>query len=144
MDEFVNRSSEFIDQVEKFSKSKLKRKAELLRIYEEVLRNNLEVEFDELIFTAKYVNGLLRIVQKNSPGSEISNIEEIKKDFSDNVNKVVQQIKKIISNVDEQLKSHFNEIYFELSQQGFLNLIELLSDLEWTKMYSNEIKRKHN
>lgn len=144
MDEFVNRASEFIDQVEKFSKSKLKRKAELLRIYEEVLKNKTENAFDDLIFTAKYVNGLLRIVQKESTNAEISNLNEIKKDFSDNVNKIVQQIKTIISNADEQLKLHFEEVYFELSQQSFLNLSELLSDLEWTKMYSNEIKRKHN
>ena len=144
MDEFVNRSSEFIDQVEKFSKSKLKRKAELLRVYEEALKNNNLKEFDDLIFTAKYLNGLLRIVQKESMNSEISNFNEIKKDFSDNMNKIVQQIKGIISNADEQLKSHFDEVYFELSQQGFLNLSELLSDLEWAKMFSNEIKRKHN
>ncbi len=142
MDEFVTQASEYIAQVEKFSKSKLKRKAELLRIYEEVLKNNNEKDFDDLIFTAKYVNGLLRIVQKNYSASEISNLDEIKKDFSENINKVINQIKKIISHTDEQFKSHFDEVYFELSQQGFLNLSELISDLEWIKMFSNEIKRK--
>jgi len=73
--------SEFVNEVEKFSKSKLKRKAELLRIYEEALDNKNEALFEDLIFTAKYILGLLRIVNKGTINSEITNIEQIKKRF---------------------------------------------------------------
>ena len=144
INDYPKNAVEFVNEVEKFSKSKLKRKAELIRIYEESLNNKKEALFEDLVFTAKYVQGLLRIVNNDAVTSGINNIEQIKKDFSDNLNKVVDKIKEIISNTDENLKLHFEQTYFELSQQGFLNLSELLSDLEWTKLYMNEKKRIPN
>ncbi len=143
MNEYVKRAAQFVDDVEKFSKSKLKRKAELLRVYEEVLKNDKSKLFEDLIFTAKYVQGLMRIVQKESMNAGVTNLSEIKKDFSDNMNKIVNKIKEIIIDADEKLKLYFEETYFELTQQSFLNLSELLSDLEWTKIYSNEMKRSN-
>jgi hypothetical protein len=137
-------SSDFINDVEKFSKAKLKRKAELIRIYEEALKSNNEKLFDDLTFTAKYVQGLMRVVKSGSVNSDIKNIDSIKKDFSDNMNKVVLKIRDLISSADENLKIHFEQTYFELSQQGFLNLAEIISDLEWTKMYLNDSKRNQN
>lgn len=135
-------AADFACEVEKFSKSKLKRKAELIRLYEEALKYRKEKLFEELVFTAKYVQGLMRAVQAGTYSSEISNIEQIKRDFSDNLNKVVVQIKEIIVSAGDEMKSHFENTYFELTQQGFLNLSELLNDLEWSKMYINERKRK--
>lgn len=136
--------ADFIEEVEKFSKIKLKRKAELIRIYEEAQKNQKEKLFDDIVFTAKYVQGLMRAVKTASGNSDISNIEQIKKDFSDNVNKVITQIREIITNADDEMKSYFEKTYFEMTQQGFLNLNELLYDLEWCKMYMNSLKRKHN
>ena len=70
-------------------------------------------------------------------------MEKIKADFSSNVKKVISQIKDIISDADEGLQKHFEENYFEMSQQGLTNLNELLADLEWTKMYLNDQKDKN-
>jgi hypothetical protein len=137
-------SSAFINDVEKFSKDKLKRKAELIRIYEEALKSNNEKLFDDLAFTAKYVQGLMRVVKSGSVNPDIKNLDSIKKDFTDNMNKVVLKIKELISSADENLKIHFEQTYFELSQQGFVNLAELLSDLEWTKIYLNDSRRNQN
>ena len=97
--------------------------------------------FEDLAFTAKYVQGLLRIVKQAAVNTEINNLEQIKKDFSDNMEKAAAQIKEIISHADENIKFHFEQTYFELSQQGFINFSELLSDLEWAKQYLNEKKR---
>jgi hypothetical protein len=137
-------SSAFINDVEKFSKDKLKRKAELIRIYEEALKSKNEKLFDDLTFTAKYVQGLMRVVKSGSVNPDIKNLDSIKKDFTDNMNKVVLKIKELISSADENLKIHFEQTYFELSQQGFVNLAELLSDLEWTKIYLNDSRRNQN
>jgi hypothetical protein len=137
-------SSDFINDVEKYSKDKLKRKAELIRIYEEALKYKNEKLFDDLAFTAKYVQGLMRVVKSGSINPDIKNIDSIKKDFTDNMNKVVLKIRELISSADENLKIHFEQTYFELSQQGFVNLAELLSDLEWTKIYLNDSRRNQN
>ncbi len=136
------RAAQFVDEVEKFSRSKLKRKIELIRIYEESLKTDNEKEFEDLAFTAKYVQGLLRVVNSGTLNPEVKNIEQVKKDFSDNMEKTVGQIKNIIARSDEMLKQHFESTYFSLTRESFANMTELLSDLEWAKMYLNEIKRR--
>lgn len=135
-------AAQFVDEVEKFSRSKLNRKIELLRIYEEALKLNEEKEFEQLAFTAKYLCGLLRVVKTGQLNPEVKNIERVKKDFSDNMDKVIELIRKIIAGVDEELKEHFETTFFKLSQESLINLNELLLDLEWVKMYLNEIKRR--
>jgi len=135
-------SVEFVEEVEKFSKSKLNKKAELLRIYEEVVKNDKEKIFEDLAFTAKYLRGLMRVLQKGMENPEVKSLEHVKKDFSSNIKKVKEQIREIISNGEDSLKNHFEEKYFAMTQEGLQNLNELLSDLEWTKKYLNEEKRR--
>jgi hypothetical protein len=139
--EYLQNPPDFVNAVEKFSKSKLKRKAELLRIYEEALKFKKESLFEDLTFTAKYVRGLLRIIKsgKINPGSD--NIDRIKEDFLDNMNKIVKMIKEILYGAGDDLNLHFDQTYFESSQEGFLNINELLSDMEWVKIYMNNEKR---
>jgi len=135
-------SVEFVEEVEKFSRSKLNKKAELLRIYEEVVKNDKQKIFEELAFTAKYLRGLMRVLQKGMENPEVKSLEHVKKDFSSNIKKVKEQIREIISNGEDSLKNHFEEKYFAMTQEGLQNLNELLSDLEWTKKYLNEEKRR--
>ncbi len=132
----------FADDVEAFSGTKLLRKAELIRIYEEAIRSGKESEFEDLIFTAKYVQGLMRVVSKGGANPEAGSLEKIKNDFADNMNKAVNQIKDIISGADELMKSYFDKTYFVLSGEGFSNFNELLSDLEWAKKFVNFKKRE--
>ncbi len=139
---FTNSASGFVNEVEKFSKTSLNKKAELLRIYEESIRIGKEKEFEDLAFTAKYLRGLMRVLQSGTNNPEISSMEHIKSDFSSNIKKVKEQIKEIIKDSDEQLKQHFSDNFFAMSQEGLINLNELLADLEWAKMYLNNQKRQ--
>ena len=131
----------FVESIEAFSDYKLKRKVELLRLYEEVQKNNDFRLFEDMVFNAKYIMGLLRVVKSSANIPEIHNIEQIKKDFSDNMEKIVEQLKTITRNSTVEMKEHFEDTYLKLSQEGFLNLSELLSDLEQVKKYLNEKKR---
>ncbi len=132
---------DFINDIEIFSKKKLKRKIEVLRIYESAVQTHQENIFEELAFTAKYVQGLLRIVKNHSGDAEITNIEKIRKDFSDNMELAVKQIKEITQNADDSFKIYLEENFFLLNQEGFINLTELLSDLEYVKLFLNDQKR---
>ena len=138
---FSNSASGFVDEVEKFSRTNLNKKAELLRIYEESIKTEKEKTFEDLAFTAKYLRGLMRVMQDGASNPGVSSLERVKADFSSNIKKVKDQLKDIISNSDEQLKKYFADNYFEMSQEGLTNLNELLADLEWTKMYLNYQKR---
>ena len=135
-------TSDFVNEVEKFSGASLNKKAELLRIYEESIKSGKEKAFEDLTFTAKYLRGLMRVLQNGSNNPQVDSFEKIKTDFSSNINKVIEQVKDIIADSDEDLQKHFKENYFEMTQEGLINLNELLADLEWTKMYLNDQKRQ--
>jgi len=139
---FSNIAADFVNEVEKFSKTNLNKKAEMLRIYEESLKSGKEKIFEDLTFTAKYLRGLMRVLQNGASNPEVPSMEKIKADFSANIKKVTDQLKDIISNAGEKLTKYFTDNYFEMSQQGLTNLNELLADLEWTKMYLNDQKRQ--
>lgn len=133
---------ELITEIEKYSNSRLQKKQDLLKLIKISLDQNQIKNFEDLVFTAKYVRGLMKVLQKSSNANDIPNINEIKSDLSGNLSKVKVQIKALLNISDDDTKKYFEEEYFNLTQESFGNLIELLSDLEWTKMFLNQVKRE--
>ncbi|RPI69954.1 MAG: hypothetical protein EHM47_12990 [Ignavibacteriales bacterium] len=131
-----------IVEVEKFSDHKLKRKDDLQILIETSLALEKMKDIESLSFSAKYILGLQRVLQKGSINPEIGNLEKIKKDYSDNLKKVIEQIKEFLKLNPENIRAHFDQTYLELSHQSLYNLNELLEDLEWYKMYLNSLKRQ--
>jgi len=131
-----------LEEIEEYSNFKLKRKDDLRILIEVCNTNNKAKLFEDLSFTAKYILGLQRVLKKGVINPEINNLEKIKKDYSDNIIKVIEQIKELITLTPGKTKERFDKTYIELSQQGLSNLNELLEDLEWTKMYFNSKKRQ--
>ena len=143
-DIYLMKPEDFVNEVEIISKSKLKRRLELLRIFQLAIENANQKELEELLFSAKYAMGLMRILKNHSGNSEIKNIEEIKKDFTSTIEKTTGQLRHILRNSNNELRKHFDENFLEFSQQNFSNLIELLADLEFAKMYMNDFKRNQS
>lgn len=131
-----------LDEVEQFANNKLKRKKDLETLVRLSYENEKTKEFEDLSFTAKYIIGLQRVLKKGNTNPEVTNLEQIKKDYSSNFEKVVVQFKEILSSSSEEIKNYFHKTYLELNQESFINLNELLEDLEWTKMYLNKKKRQ--
>ena len=135
-------ASDFINEVEKFSKKSLNRKAEMISIYDAAIDSNQVSIFRELCFTAKYLLGMMRVLQEGSSNPQISSLDHVKKDFSSNLNKAIEQIRQIIYSADESQKKYFEEEFFVKSHTGLTNLNELLFDLERAKLYFNYLKRE--
>lgn len=143
MDNRINyNASDFVDEVEKFLKRSLHRKAEMIAIYDASIDSNQMNIFRELCFTAKYIVGMMRVLQEGGNNPQLSNLEDIKKDFAANVNKAIGQIRQIIAGADESQKKYFEEEFFLRSHAGLTNLNELLADLESAKLYLNYLKRE--
>jgi hypothetical protein len=141
-----NNFEKFLNEVDNFSLAKggrLKRKNDLKIILEETLKPHKEKLFEDLSFTAKYLQGLMRVLKKGGQNPEVKSLEYVKSDYSSNADKFIAQLKEVLSENSMEVKEHFNKTYFELSQEAFHNLNELLSDLEWTKIYLNEQKRRN-
>jgi len=140
---YSNAPGKLIREVDEFSGNKLKKRVDLQIIFEETLNNDQEQLLDDIAFTSKYIQGLIRVLKEGGDNPEIKSVDHIKNDLTESMKKIVVQLKEALTYADGNTKQHFERTYFELSQQGFMNLYDLLSDLEWTKKYLNDQKRKN-
>lgn len=132
--------NDFLDKVEEYTSNKIQKKADIKKIIVEVVLNRKEDDFENLIFTAKYISGLMRVL-KSAPGiPEVNSIEHVKNDLNENIKKGIEQLQEIISADSE--REYFSKNYFTLSQKNFSNLSQLFSDLESVKKYLNYLKRQ--
>jgi len=131
----------FLKEVEDYTGSLLLKKEDIVKLIEVVVSEKKEEEFEKLTFTAKYICGMMRVV-KNAPGiPEVSSIDQIKSDLSENMKKGIEQLKEIIAFSNGVVKDYFEKTYFTLTTQNFTNLTQLFSDLESVKKYINYLKR---
>jgi hypothetical protein len=134
---------EFLKEIDTFSNVQLKKRDDLHKIFEEIFKENKYQILEEISFTSKYVQGLVRVLKSGAGNADVKNLEHVKIDLSSNINKVIEKIREVISTADEETHKYFEKNYFEMSQHGFLNLNELMTDFEWVKKYLNEQKRKN-
>ncbi|HED06542.1 MAG TPA: hypothetical protein ENI57_00305, partial [Ignavibacteria bacterium] len=90
MNIFKNLTPEsLLKEVESFSKILLLNKNDLLLVFTEGLKAEKLESFNNLLFTAKYVQGLKRVLEKGASLPDVNNLEDIKKDLSENIMTVV-------------------------------------------------------
>jgi hypothetical protein len=128
----------FMEDLKKFSGNKINNTEDLKFLISSVYKNNRVEEFEQITFTAKYINGLKRVLKSGSGNPEISNINQIREDLADNYNKITVQINKLLANEKEGSLLLFKQKYLGFDQESFTNLNSLLNDLEWCKMYQNQ------
>ena len=133
--------TELIIEIEKYSGNRLKRKEDLSTLIGLAYASNKNDLIEDLCFTAKYVQGLFRVLKQAAVNADIQNTAQIKTDLSDNLEKVKSKIEEILLNADKTTSDYFRETYLELSQNSLFSLTELMNDLEWTKKYLNQVKR---
>jgi len=133
-----------LNDVEIFSDSILKRKIDLQLIINESLQHNFEAEIEELAFTGKYIQGLKRVLKKGADFQEIDSLDHVKKDLTENMNKVIGNIRALLIHSSEINKKYFDDTYLSLTPNCFQNLNDLLEDLECVKKYLNFQKRSDN
>jgi len=138
----VSNYSGFVDDIDRFSGNRLKRKGDLLTLVSLGYSTDQIDLIEELGFTSKYVQGLFRILRLSASNPDVQNTDQIKGDITGNIEKIRGKIELLITNSDNATRDYFIENYLVLSQTGLLNLIELINDLEWTKKYLNYLKRK--
>lgn len=132
---------ELLKAVDKFSQQKIKNRDALHLLFDIcIAKDNLQL-LEELSFTSKYLNGLARVLITAAGNSDYQNIDNIKKDYSDNILKATDQLKNIVALIDEQTQKKFRVEFLDLNSEAFAKLRTLFEDLEWTKKYLNALKR---
>jgi len=132
---------ELVKRVDEFSNFQLQKRDDLQRFFAISMEGKNYKLFEETIFTAKYVLGLMRVMKKGASFPEIESLEHVKKDLTENMEKISGQIRELISSASEIDNNYFEEKFLKLDADSFLNLNKLLEDLEWTKKYFNDLKR---
>lgn len=131
----------FLDDVEKFVNKKLNQKEDIeVLIGNYFIDKNLQ-EFDDFAFLGKYVNGLFRVIKSSGKVTEFQNLDQVKKDLGDNIEKVTSCLEEITFSLNDDCKSKIEKNYLELSKESFQNIQHLVEDLDQIKKYLNYLKR---
>lgn len=128
------------EAVNDFSNTGLKRRDDLDKLFSVVTSSNKNL-FDTLLFKAKYIKGLMRIFKESSKNADFKR-ELMKDDLAENIKQAKELLKNITRTAGEDIKIYFESNYYVSTPDALVRLDELLSDLEWTKMYLNDIKHK--
>jgi len=137
----LNLQPNFLDDVEKFSGKSLNKKDDLADIIVACKSAKKFEDFENLSFTGKYVNGLFTVLKNSVNIPEVENIDHIKKDLSENIEKVISHLKEITFKMDDDEKKIIEENYLTLNQNCLQNLQHLVKDLDYIKKYLNYLKR---
>lgn len=137
----IKDSTRFCDEVEKFSENKLLVKQDLLTLVSSAIDSLNEELFFSIAFTAKYIQGLLRVIQHAGTNPEIKNLAQIKIDLAENMEQISANLKILLANESTEVKEEFEKEYLSLTAESFANFRKLLNDLEWVKIYHNHLKR---
>ena len=134
----------FCKQAESFTNSFLSHFTDTVKLIELVNDEEDDSKFDNLIFSAKYIRGLIRVLKSAPSNPEVKNINQIKADLSREIQKIQVSLESLLSNAGKDLQSYFREKYLRLEPSAFSNFNLLLEDLEKIKLYKNSLKRENS
>jgi hypothetical protein len=131
--------------IKDFSGGKLKNENDVATLIECSVSAEKQALFDDMIFIAKYLNGLGKILHSNMAGATLSgkdkieeNAEEkIKNEFRQSLVKLRIQIKEIVEAALSEDKNYFEQKYLVMTRESMINLTTLIYDLSWVKKYMN-------
>ncbi len=141
-------TTEIISDIKKFSGGKLKNEQDISILVEAASEENKKILLDDLVFTAKYLNGLGKILHSNGSGAANTDSgiidenaeEKIRNEFKQNMLKLSSQISEIIINIPAEDKKIFEDKYLAMNTTSLVNLTNLIYDLSWVKKYLNSRK----
>ncbi len=132
------------EEVLKLSGGTLKKPEDLKLIINSALNQNKLETLESLSFYAKFSDGILSVIRKNNPAVPQEYFSKAEEEFKNNFAKVRSCLEEILTNESEFIKSILTDKYLQLSQFGLENLSELCSDLNYLKLFFNDMKKGRN
>lgn len=139
-----NEAEQIISELKNFSGYNIKNTDDLTLLIEFSFTN--ERLFGEIIFTAKYLNGLERVLKRFNQTASIEDREEslnkLRDEYRKNILIFIGLLRKLLNdNKTHVTTANFERKYLSPEQNSMTNLISLISDLSWVKKFYNS-KRK--
>lgn len=142
------KTEETILELNEFSGSKIKNTLDISYLIEITEQSQKDKLFYDLQFSAKYINGLTKILQSNvalttnpKSGEPAPDTEEarakIMEEYKKNILKFSSYLKDLLLEANPEVRQQFEERYLSLNRTSMVNLTTLVYDLSWLKKYNN-------
>jgi hypothetical protein len=141
MNNYKEKAAEVLEGAETYAQEGFINKEDVSRILELAYKNDKINALEDLTFSAKFVKGLVKIIKSttNEMGEEYFN--KIKREYSENLEKLKENLSEIIEGGSDFIKNVFNDKYLQISQKNLENLNSLCDDLSNVKLYLNDQKK---
>ena len=141
MKDYKLEAEKICNSVEDIAKGHLNNKEDLLRITEIALQNHKMELLEDLAFHAKFLQGLVNIIQNRDNKIEEEYFAKVKSEMLQSIEKVQRLLSELLEFASDFLKTIYKEKYFQMSREAISNLNSLCSDLSYLKLYLNDVKR---
>lgn len=128
-------SGKVLEEINMHSPGLLKNYDDIRLILELSKEQKSDINFNELMFNAKYIKGLRTVLSKISINGDVYQ-EKIFNEFTKNLEMFSSQIKSLLNNSDDAL-AQFEKKYFEMEHECMANLMSLIDDLSCCKEFYN-------
>jgi hypothetical protein len=149
--ELSQETRNIIIDINGFSNNKLKNINDVSLLLEASLKNDANRKlFKDLIFIAKYLNGLGKIMMNSISGNAGASVKEedkpviessaeiIRGEYKKNIEQFVNALNQLLSQAGKDNNIAFKDRYLNMTKTSLLNLTSLIYDLSWVKKYYNE------
>lgn len=135
---FSEKTIDLILDIKEFSGGKLKNEFELSALIEYTKTKPNKISFESIIFKAKFLKGLSKIIAVNPDSKE--DTDKLLSEYTEELKKLTLLIRDSLTDTDSVILGMFKNKFFELTQECFLNLNLLIEDLSVCKDFFNDLK----
>jgi len=135
---FSEETIDLILDIKEYSGGKLRNEFELSALIEFTINRNNQRTFNNIIFKAKFLKGLSKVLAGNIDSEE--NRQKLLAEYTEEFKNFAELIKDSLSGYDPIINESFSHKFFELTPDCLMNLNILVEDLSVCKDYFNDKK----
>lgn len=128
--------NELVMEIQEFMGRKFHHPAHIVFMLELAKQKGSDEKLNELMFTAKYVTGLKKIVSSGSY-TEDKYLEKIFKEFNINVQKMINALDEYLEDSSNSMGREMKSNYLKMDHESLARSLELAEDLSLCKEYYN-------
>ncbi len=135
---FSEETIDLILDMKEYSGGKLRNEYELSALIEFTINKQNRKAFDDIIFKAKFLKGLSKVLAGNIESNESREI--LLAEYAEELKSFTELINVTLSKSEPVIIDSFSQKFFQLSPDCFLNLNILVDDLSVCKDFFNDKK----
>lgn len=145
---FSEPTLKLISELTQFSGNKIKNSSDLSVLIEASFQSRNERLLNDLSYTAKYLNGLGKILRDKTILQSVhgipekktldeSSVNKIRNEFKEHIQKFTLQLTVLIKDLDESDRNVIEKKYIDMTRSSLINLTSIIYDLTWLKKLLN-------